>query len=1371
MTSLHSLAGSALVERLGWVLVHSIWQASAVAILLAIFFPVFRRRGAQAAYAACCAALFLAGLAPAATFALLPQRDEPAATSVATEQERAAGNARPVSATFTDFRALRLAPETGAAQGDRAADAGSDRVGKSPRQVLAAPAEAPTPRALGERAMQLVRALGERLSPWLPSLVLIWSLGVLALSLRNAGGWLAAQRLKSEATGSVPAAIEAAAARLARSLGLARSVRLLQSALVDSPLVIGAIRPVILLPASLVTGLPADQLESLLAHELAHVSRHDYLVNLLQSAIETLFFYHPAVWWISSQMRIEREHCCDDIAVLLVTDRTVYVRALAAVAGARVPAMTPAAGGGLLLPRLRRVLGLADPEAANASRWLAGAALLALCGGIAIVAVLEARPAQGQAKAVAKAEAPNGEADEADAAPAEKPAAVAEPRKRTHPSATTEGSMKIIVVDADGRPVPEAQIHASVWTDDEAFRAIRDYTTDAQGEATADLPNTLWILRLWASKKGYAGRFISMETDANVHEIVIPKEFTFRLPKGTTLGGVVKDEEGHPIKGAQVEVSYQSGGGRSETNSVHPSFQENTTTDADGRWKVEDAPPGDEIEFSIGVTHPDYLSDDLLGELERKEAITTRALRDQTATIVMQRGKEITGTITDPGGKPVANAIVTWGDRPSGPKLSRTNAEGVYRFGNVPAGNTTLAVVADKWMPSSRNLEIANKTQTANFQLQPGKKLRIKFVDRAGGPIPEVFVLIEAWRGAHLINNFKPQVPDTTIPGKANADGVFEWSFAPDDAVSYRFNQTGFAEARASITADDSEHVQVLDRVLRISGRVRDATTGKPVDRFLLMPVRFFRPDQPYSARWRAQQQNSDEFGLEFDSTDFPNGIQIEAPGYLPYRSVSFRVGDADPELDIRLQPAERYEGRVVDQRGRPLKDAHVYVGTACEQLSLENNAPSQEWNANYRVQTDLNGTFEIAAQIDRYGLIIVAPEGYAEVAREPSEKPGVIRVEPWAKVSGRLMQHGKPVPRYEVTLQPIRFRGPDEPRIFDNLQTTTSDDGSFVFERVPPVPCHVRADLHWSRDSTLSSSHSVPIRPKPGEEVHVTLSGSVDVSGRLVAEDQPAGFDYHFSLSYLVARRAGIEPPESLAGKGFDWRKGWSDAWLHSQEGQAYLETLHHWFVKPEPDGRFTISGVEPGDYDLAINLYGKTEGCLVHAAATRVIRVSVKPGTRQLDLGELSIPSVAPPKAGDPASDFEFVQPDGTKGSLAALRGKYVLLDFWATWCGPCVAKLNEVERIRKQFAAQPGLTVLGVNLDEDQRRVRDVLKTRQLPWRHALLGEWSSTDVPRRYGVSGIPTYVLIDPQGRIAAHDFSLDPIAAALSAAGEAREKE
>jgi len=135
--------------------------------------------------------------------------------------------------------------------------------------------------------------------------------------------------------------------------------------------------------------------------------------------------------------------------------------------------------------------------------------------------------------------------------------------------------------------------------------------------------------------------------------------------------------------------------------------------------------------------------------------------------------------------------------------------------------------------------------------------------------------------------------------------------------------------------------------------------------------------------------------------------------------------------------------------------------------------------------------------------------------------------------------------------------------------------------------------------------------------------------------------------------------------------------------------------------------------------------------------------------------------PKVGDVASDFSFESQAGAKTSLAALRGNYVLIAFWATWCNPCVEKLDQVEHLRKQFKGDKPLLVVGANLDAEIDRARDFLKKKPLPWQHALLGDWSATEVPRRFAISTVPAYVLVGPDGRILAHEFSLEAIEAKL----------
>jgi hypothetical protein len=168
------------------------------------------------------------------------------------------------------------------------------------------------------------------------------------------------RRLRREGLSLASDEVLAAAYRVSELLGLQRAVQIMQSALAEMPVVVGYIRPMVLLPVGLLASIPIAQLEAILAHELAHVRRHDFVVNLLQALLETIFFYHPAVWWLSRQIRIEREHCCDDLVVALLGNRVEYGRVLVAIEALRGQNTLLALGAadGSLLSRVRRILGV-----------------------------------------------------------------------------------------------------------------------------------------------------------------------------------------------------------------------------------------------------------------------------------------------------------------------------------------------------------------------------------------------------------------------------------------------------------------------------------------------------------------------------------------------------------------------------------------------------------------------------------------------------------------------------------------------------------------------------------------------------------------------------------------------------------------------------------------------------------------------------------------------------------------------------------------------------------------------------------------------------------------------------------------------------
>jgi len=163
-------------------------------------------------------------------------------------------------------------------------------------------------------------------SEWI---VLLWLIGVVIHGAKFTGGYICASRFSKRGTTDLPAIWTARIEKIAGKINLQKKIRTVKSLRVQVPMVTGYLRPVLILPASLLAGIPADQLEAIIAHELAHIKRNDYLVNIIQSLVEIIMFYNPAIWWLSKIMRRERENCCDDIALEAGTKSVVYAKALA----------------------------------------------------------------------------------------------------------------------------------------------------------------------------------------------------------------------------------------------------------------------------------------------------------------------------------------------------------------------------------------------------------------------------------------------------------------------------------------------------------------------------------------------------------------------------------------------------------------------------------------------------------------------------------------------------------------------------------------------------------------------------------------------------------------------------------------------------------------------------------------------------------------------------------------------------------------------------------------------------------------------------------------------------------------------------------
>ena len=322
-------------RALGWTLVHFLWEGALLGMVLAAALRVLRGEPARQRYAAACVVLAAMPAAFAGTLA-------------------AVWWLRPVSAA---------APLRWAA----------------------------VPLSDGPIAVPAARFSWAMLLDHLAWLVPLWLLGVAFFCARGLAGWAAVRRLRRRGVCAAPEEWQALLDRLAASIRLSRPVALLESCFTDTPVLLGYLRPAILLPLGCLTGLSVAQVEWILLHELAHVARRDYVVNLLQSLVEGLLFYHPAVWWVSRVVRAERENCCDDRVVELMGDARAYAATLAVLEDRRalVPQAAMAATGGNVMKRIRRLT--MEPRGAQASVAPAASAAVLL---VLFAAALTALPAR-----------------------------------------------------------------------------------------------------------------------------------------------------------------------------------------------------------------------------------------------------------------------------------------------------------------------------------------------------------------------------------------------------------------------------------------------------------------------------------------------------------------------------------------------------------------------------------------------------------------------------------------------------------------------------------------------------------------------------------------------------------------------------------------------------------------------------------------------------------------------------------------------------------------------------------------------------------------------------------------------------------------
>ncbi|HTU26680.1 MAG TPA: carboxypeptidase-like regulatory domain-containing protein [Pirellulales bacterium] len=828
------------------------------------------------------------------------------------------------------------------------------------------------------------------------------------------------------------------------------------------------------------------------------------------------------------------------------------------------------------------------------------------------------------------------------------------PRADRPKEVPSSGKMRVTVVDADGRPIAGAKLSVSVWAEKDDL-PHRGYDCDQQGQAEVQLPKSLSILRVWARAEGKVPLFAQWWPEHQADVERIPESFSFSMQEGDVIGGTVRDEAGQPIPGVKVEVMYEHKGLNVEMTK-RPVFtrwladgDEAQTTNGAGGWTLDNVPPGGDGNLRIKLTHPDYISDMNWGESQQNQNVALESLRSQSAVLVMRRGVEIAGRITDPDGKPVPRAVVIWGDNPYLEHRPRqevlSDDEGRYQFPPLPPGKMAVTVVAEGWMPELRTVDIAPELGPVDFQLRPGKTLKVRFVLPGPGPLPEFAVQVAGWRDKQSLYNYDhPNVLPTAIPRRTQ-NSVYLWTWAPDDAVTFDVcplkKELQLARTTLKLAPTDREQVVVLSLPLHVAGRVTDAATGRPVATFTVVPVQDWGQEcrvERNGAREFSGGQYTWDFGINGAGAMVGRRLRIEAEGYRTAMSPLWSSGQANAVGDFALEPATATVGRVFTADHKPAAGAKVVLATPSQWAVIHGGDVAQD-RENLHATTDRFGAFSFPAQFEPYTVIATHDSGYAEVTRAADSMAGELILAPWGRIEGRLQYPADVADRTNVWFAMLRPHGPGIPKVEDARRAKSSAADQYSFDRVPPGRGVLGADRLNTK--VLVSTEFFPVDVPAGESIPHDFGAGAQVRGSLVlVGDTTDDVQLDHARVSLVRKGAVVAPPPGIDAERFAASDGWNDAWDDGSEGSAYLAALHHFNFRPTKAGALRIDGVPAGDYTLAIRLSHVREGQQPLPARTHLMQITVTEADaaqrKTIDLGAIKV-DTAPraEEAAQPAAD----------------------------------------------------------------------------------------------------------------------------------------
>ena len=901
------------------------------------------------------------------------------------------------------------------------------------------------------------------------------------------------------------------------------------------------------------------------------------------------------------------------------------------------------------------------------------------------------------------------------------------------------------VVDADGTPVAGAVVNIRGVTRGEStrFGGNADIdplaVTDEKGEFVVNGQTAFAAIGVDVEARGFAkGIFQSLASGGTVHEL--------KLTQGASLKGRVTIG-GQPLAGVEIGVS-----GKERSSEIYAG-NFSVATDKDGHFLFVNLPPN--ISYQL-YGHMKSLS--AHGVIAAR---TVRAGKDgetlDVGDLTVRPGFTVAGEIRLKDGAPIPDKTRILLSRENAWDSQQVMAEtnGQFRFEGVPAELVMLSTRIKGYKVSPRN----GSVDPINPYMLVGR-IQTNKLD--------------------LVVEFVPGEKAERLEGDPQA--VREEPLRGVEAVP--------------VVGD-----------IKVAGLAIDAETRKPLTAFTVTPGRKGRMGEQMD--WvpsRLTAHSNGEFTVFFNKQAQAQAVLIEAEGYLP--QASGFLGVSSTNITVALKKGSGYGGTVLKSDGTAAANITVYLTDMKNGVYVEGDQMAVRdriYQGTKKTTTDAGGHFSFPPPADAYSVIVVDQAGYAEVPVDKLGSDGEIRLQPPALIEGQLFIGSQPGTNESVRIGLAFIPYMSHPRNFAALSffgsTRTDGEGRFVFERVPPVAVEVYHEpkVRDVGQGTIAQSQTTKFFAQPGATHKLVLGGKGrPVIGRL----EVTGYDGKINFRQDVfALETVVPPPEAapdlmalakaFSGKlrGLDTDAEKAAAMADYEEQQRAAQSNQRAFYQTEAgrehyfknrrfalnfaaDGSFRVEDVPGGKYNLRIDLREGGAGfdrfnSPQIAQLQKEIEVPEAPGGRSdepYDVGTLKMAARAVMKAGKAAPEFSTKTIDDQPLKLSDFKGKYVLLDFWATWCGPCVAETPNLKATWDEFKNDPRFAMVGLSLDPNVTAPRKYAQKNDLGWTHGFLGDWSATDIPAQFGVQGIPAIFLIGPDGKIIETGLRGDAIKQAVARA-------